>query len=430
MSASSLLIIGHTAASRTLHRSGMGEIPLLEQFHELLLNLSIPHKILDLYELFGGGRAGWEALRRQSQPNLLRALLMEPFQWEGPEKERHKLLERIRQAAAPLPHPALFLWTMEEPLAALLAAHLDEEFPLISHLMLAQSSHRILTPLYASSTLVTASSPLALQCWKEGGHPPEKIHFFPRFLSPRLEEVRKIPQAEILQWKKGYLKKIIRSCRSPMGSKEIPLLALCTARFLPVKNIDSLLRIFQRVHCTFPDAALLLKGRYDSSWDFREATGWTRALASQIAQGIQEGWLLWDWEFSPPEELYRINRSCDLAINLSGSEVASTVTIEQTALGLPTLMLEATTHPSLFHDLVLFTPHSGELHARLFPSLSYRPNEEAAVDRLSTLLHSSSLRHQLSHQAEEGAKERFSLLQAEQQIKILIKLRSCNKRKK
>jgi glycosyltransferase involved in cell wall biosynthesis len=117
------------------------------------------------------------------------------------------------------------------------------------------------------------------------------------------------------------------------------------------------------------------------------------------------------------QDMPAILASIDVAVNTSDSESLSNVILEAMAAGLPTVAYDVGGNPELLN----------QQRGALIPA----GNEAAFADALQNLLTDSALRQQLGRNAQQFAKENFSLDRVRQRyvelyIKLLQKKRGRN----
>jgi glycosyltransferase involved in cell wall biosynthesis len=351
------LILGHTGHSLGVHRAGLGEVANLHRFCGLV---DEPLVVRDIYEWFGGGREAYRKLDAFSQAGADRRLMRGPVEWEGP----------------------VILWTWDHLTFALLE-HGVSDVPLITFLISAQPGERVPEELHERSTLVACHSLQAVANWIDQGLEPWKVFYLPHhWVEAGGERVAH----------KGFR----------IG---------CVNRFLPHKNVERAVWAVKELHEEFPEVHLYLKGRYDESdWGMRQLMGRFHG----------EPWLVWDWKVTPFPEVLDLYRTFDLSLNLTGGELASTATIEQLALGVPSVMLRGGTNESLFEGAVAWVKNRGPAHMRKAKTWYHLPDDADLTRVLRELVRDGERREALGREGERLARLRFSPKLAREKARLLL----------
>jgi L-malate glycosyltransferase len=170
------------------------------------------------------------------------------------------------------------------------------------------------------------------------------------------------------------------------------------------KNHSGFLRIAAQIHRLMPEVEFILVGDGPLRKELEKEAACLGLGASAIFLGDRQ-------------DMPAILASIDVAVNTSDSESLSNVILEAMAAGLPTVAYDVGGNPELLN----------QQRGALIPA----GNEAAFADALQNLLTDSALRQQLGRNAQQFAKENFSLDRVRQRyvelyIKLLQKKRGRN----
>ena len=249
-----ITILGHTDYSLRFHPQGLGEIGTSKRLQELTGGT-----LLDIFELFGATNR--QELFPLSQENYLRASLRIAPQTASPDP----LAECFRQNLPPGDSP-LIINTYLSLTAAIIATGATKERSTIARALAFHQDENLQVPLLREFDGVMAASPLTVELAIEQGLSPSKIHYVPIQWPEEVPPVEKKPSDRIV-----------------VG---------CVCRFDYRRNVEFLVRAFDKVHKEIPHAHLLLKGEIDSSGDLAQGEGYSEGLRRLLDE--ERSWLTWE----------------------------------------------------------------------------------------------------------------------------------------
>jgi len=359
-----VFIVSHTEASRPYHPGGIGEIANTAKIAHLLGEQA---HVADVYQLFGGIEERYEPLA-----------LMNYALAEGgyPILEEATLGVSIQQAIARANPEVLLVFSLSWSVGALLATGIHHKVPTACKFYVFHPSERVIAPLYTPSHLLITESLLANQKGIAAGIPAEKMVYLPHHYPIEAEKIVKKPH---------------KKCVIGMVSR-LDYRKNCPYAFEAVR------RLVERGH----DIHLYFKGSGETV----------------LPKELQEAsWVTWDPDPTPQPEVLELYGSFDLFLHLSGFEGGSNIVVEMLGLGIPTVVLDATTNPSLFTGGVAFVKTAGMIEA---PMPYAVPDLDHLVDTLEELIIDRRAREALGERGRRLAKKRFHPERTRERLPLIL----------
>lgn len=374
------LFLSHTNASRKFHKAGIGEIANTAKLCRLIDCPS--DRILDIHELCGDN--GDESYLRLSDINRDLAELNQPILEDLQVETAKKIVQRVQQYR---PEEICILSWDWAP-AVLFAAGVHRLCPTLGKIYIFQETDRILTTLYEPCDLIITESLRASMKAIEAGIPAWKLAYIPHHFPENLEKIPLDPD---------YLKKVAQANFKPLIKTNKTIVIGCVSRIVFYKNVNYVLDAVQALRDEGHDLLFVLKGNFENE---------TSLLHQHLNFYLNQPWFLWDREPSPYPDLLSGCRTFDIFVHLSGREGASNVVVDMLALGVPTLVLDATTNPCLFKEGAVFVKNDGNKHF-LGGCLYQAPDVDDFTQKLRAFVESPSLRQEWGARGKAVAKQRF-----------------------
>lgn len=411
----SIQIISHTTHSRRVEKQGMGEIANAQKLQTLLIKQGYSvEKIIDIFELFGGGLEGAQ--------NICKITMLNGFlAQEGLDLIKNfnmDCIDDVWDIFWPLKEKiaALFVLTWDFNLAAFLGSGIHEHFPTISKCYCFQPQDIIFPKLFRSSHLIVTESLLGNILAIKAGIPPWKIVYLPHHYPDDIDKY-------ISKNNRQYLHDLSRRLNKKMIINDTTVVIGAFGRFQCRKNIEYLIEAVAELSATMPHIILVIKGDIDPSADMYDNKEYSKQLLEIFARYIESDWLFWDRSHTAFPDVLEEYNSCDILVNLSGAESASNSVVEFMALKKPCLVLNASTNPYLFKDgVIMIDTQEGMARGKLF---FYRPKLDDLVQKLAILVQDATLRQRLGEQAGEIATQRFAPELTIQRMPLVLEAANC-----
>ncbi|MEZ5315499.1 MAG: glycosyltransferase family 4 protein [Chlamydiales bacterium] len=354
----SFLILGHT-------RTGMGERVLAYKMEKLIKEAGFStFPTIDLIDLMGE--------------------LYEPYGWLNYDLADggYSPIEGLTSLSLPKAQIALVLsWCFG--LAALFATDLCHSHYVVAKLYAHHPNERILPKLYAPAHLLITESLLANERGETYGLDQGKMLYLPHCYVTD-DKVEK-SNFEIRKSKKRLIGTV--------------------ARLEYGKNCEFAIEAVRRLVEKGEDVLLYLKGDFCEKSPYPAYKGFMKKIL-EVYQ--EEEWLIWDSSYTPFPDVLALYRQFDLLLHPSGAEGGSHVVVEALGLGIPCIVLNCSTHPYLFKDLVTFVNTTGKMYGHQ-PAFCI-PDLEDLVNKLSQDLSPPDLARVSERFDPAIARERIPLL--------------------
>lgn len=398
-----ILLLSHTEKTRRFLTNGAGEIAHAEKFERLLQESGFSTEITDIFDLFGGVKKTYEPLA------LLNDSLAE--MGENPiEESRLKSLARIQKKLTSSDFLVLLSWGWS--LGALLATGIQKKIPLISKLYAFHENEKVKEPLYRSSAMILTESPLAIERGKAYGIPREKLLFMPHSYPKETQFAVKDP---------SFFAHLENANGKPFPKDAIVIGMVSRLDYR--KNCEYALLVGRELVKRGHHIAVVIKGDFAKG---RADLTYKKWLKQRIKAFKKESWFFHDDTSAPLKTLFSQMQHFDIVLHLSGAESASNIVVESLALGKPTVILDASTNPSLFRGGAVFVKKA-ELKEGQLPF--YVPDESDLIEKVGGLVSDQSSRRLWGDLAIKTAKERFSPERTLERIPLLFKMAQCPSKK-
>ena len=381
MRANRTFFLSHGEPSQKMLGALRGEIANTLKLYNLMNQHGYPvHEILDIYELFGG-------IENLESLAFLNCDLADA-QLEILEEVNLKSAKMVHETVSKRQPQHLFILSWNITLAALFATGIQKNFPTAAKLYVSHENENILAPLYAPASLLLTEALLANEKAIESGIPAWKIIHLPNHYPIDYELVEK---------NRSYI-------ASKIAVSDKTCIIGAISRLEYGKNIEYALKAAKTLYDQGEDLLFVLKGDFPKETSYPVYREWLKNLLEQLKG---EKWFFWDPSPTPFEKIEQVYASIDIFLYLSGSEAGSNVIVESMALGIPTLILDGSTNPSLFKGGALFIENDGtEAQDTIRPFKV--PSESDLLKKLGSLVRNPSLRKEWGKLARETAKKRFS----------------------
>jgi len=384
---SSLAILSHGEYTQSLLGAPLGESANSYKLFQLIQG-HLPVVLKDIYQLCGSDIEWFYslshlnmALHEEGSEPLI-SMEQKPFQ---------HLKEAFQEAVKDCSQLLLLTWS--QTVAGMLGLDFFQKRETAAKFYLFHYEEKIPLSLYEPFDLLVTESPLALKKAHDLGLPSNRLLYLPHQYPLEVEQMannRSFYRSQLLQqWGRGV-------------GEELPLLGMF-CRFQYRKNVEYALNVLDRLHQEGYRFNFYLKGAFDGSLEGEEKH-YTRWLQEQISAFQKRPWLLWNSEPTPFPKILEEYAAVDVALQLSGAESGSNTIVEQMALGVPVLVLNCSTNPSLFGEGVEYIK-TDFLAPGALPF--YTPNEEDLYEKVKEMLIHPERRASLSERALRISRERF-----------------------
>lgn len=394
----SILVLGHGEPTKNQLCSLRGDIGATTKFLHLLNLGNYPAHSLDILELFNQSSSLYYSL---SSLNYELALSGHGLIEESHFPEIKTVLNRL--LSTDCQHVIVFSWLAS--LMAVLGTGVHKQKALISKAFTLQENETIHPNLYNKCDLLITESLLTNKKIIESGIPPWKTLLLPHFAF--IEEKEPLPSRDYAE-KVAFKKK-------PFTPETLILGTVC--RVEAGKNCEFILEAVKKLTDEGYPLLFILKGGLENHSNAPIYRDW---LANLLESLQEESWFIWDPDPTPIHEIHTIYASFDIFIHLSGSEGGSNAIVEALSQGLPSLILDASTNPSLFKNGAYFVKNAGFSHPNFFPSFLL-PDREDLYEKLKNLVTDAALRKHWSECGRRISAERFSKKEGLQRIPLMLK---------
>lgn len=398
-----ILLLSHGKPSKEYLGIVRGEMSNTERFKTLLIEGGYPHTISkDIFEIFGGDvHALYEPL---AELNV--ELARGGFAMLDETALPHAL--DVRDTILKTNPEFLFILSWAWSGAALYATGIHKHCPVASKLYVHHENETVIAPLYEAHTLLLTESLLANQRAIAQGIAPWKMIHLPHHYPPQVKEVKP---------SRAYVEKLHERLKKTRPLKKETVVIGSISRLEFGKNIEFSLQIVEKLYEEGIDVVFVLKGGYEEYTPYPIYRDWLKEVVDSLQD---KPWFLWDQEPTPHSAIFDVFSSFDLFLHLSGAEAGSNVVVEALALGLPTVIVDGTTNPSLFRGGACFVDHDGQMPQDLLHPFRV-PEKEDLYRKVKELVTSNKSRKQLSINALNVAQARFCPERTLERLPLIFK---------
>lgn len=382
-----VVILGHV-------QTGMGEKIRAIKLQSLIERSYDKPYIIDLIQLLG------DIYEPLAQINYALAEHQHPLLEMIKLPEAAKLKNQIKASSPEI----LLILSWNFSLAALFALGIQHDYPTIATLCAHHPNEQILPALYEPAALLITESLLANERGLAYGISQEKMLYLPHPYPIECDT-------------KVHHRTYVESLSERLGKKveKNTLVIGVVSRLDYGKNCEFAIEVAHNLYQQGYDILLVIKGNFSSANTCPEYSAYLLGLMHKYSQA---SWLLWDPQETSFPEVLDEYASFDLCLLLSGAECGSHVVGEWLALGKPTLVLDCSTHRSLYGEGVIYVKTTGEIQQAQLPF--YTPEKADLQKQLERLIQEKSLREHQGHLAKKIARHRFHPNEVEKRLPLLF----------
>lgn len=419
-------IISHTDYSSKIDATSIprGEINNAKKLYKLLKNQEYPiAEIQDLNELFGikdFQDTNAKILNDLTKLNVELATNEDEWIEGGNYPPIQTFLKKMNQRLSKNGENILLLLTWHIKTLSILSTGIQRSHPTIGKCYCCFSGEFSFSnfPHYAclkNLDLILCESLLAPIEGCKIGIPPWKFFYLPHIAPQESEDILSQNEEEKKSYRLKYLQNLAKKNQKELAIDEETVVIAYPTRFTRRKNVEILIEIIYELRQTHPNILLILKGNYDREGDF--SIQYSDKLSLHLKGALKENWFLWDDEATPYPEILRIFSSFDICAYISGAESGNNTIVEMASLGIPCVVLNATTNPYMYKDMASFI-EAGEKILGVW--VFQQPLINDLKNCLGDLIRSKEKRKSLGERFRNVCKKRYGSRNILERIPLLL----------
>ncbi|MFT4554621.1 MAG: glycosyltransferase involved in cell wall biosynthesis [Chlamydiales bacterium] len=421
-----IILISHTEHSTMLDPSSVpkGEVNnALKLWNLLTSNGYQVANIQDYHELFGIHSMEDEnaqVLESLKKLNIDLAIAGEEMIEESNTPCIQSFLEKISKRTDPTKETILFLLTWHINSLPVIATGIHHRFPLVGKSYCNFPGEYTYSGFpylecYQGPDLLICESLLAAIEGIRVGLPPWKFMYLPHISPPEAVKILALPDEEKASYKERYIQQLAQDNKKDIHYDEDTVVIGYPVRFARRKNVEMLIEAVSELRKSYPNLLLVLKGDYDPEGDFR--VQYSDKLSMLMRAAEKEPWFLWDRSFTPYPEVLRIFSCFDICAYISGAESGNNTIIEVASLGVPCIVLNASTCPYMYKDMACFVEAGNQI---LGVWIYQQPDLKDLKEKLAHFIKSPEERRQFGEKARQIAAERYGAHKTFDRMSLLL----------
>lgn len=247
------------------------------------------------------------------------------------------------------------------------------------------------------------------------GLPAWKFMYLPHISPPEAEKVVSLPDDKKASYKEKYIRNLAEDNQKDVHFDEDTVVIGYPVRFVRRKNVEMLIEAISELRKQYPNILLVLKGDFDTEGDFR--VQYSDKLSMLIRSAEQEPWFLWDKSFTPYPEVLRVFSCFDICAYISGAESGNNTIIEVASLGVPCLVLDASTCPYMYKDMASFVKAGKQI---LGVWIYQQPDLRDLKEKLAFFIKSPEERRKFGEKARQVAVKRYGAHKTFDRMPLLL----------
>lgn len=425
-------LIGHTDYSlkmRSTERSlPFGEVNNAKKLQKILKDGDVPvTDVLDVYELFEVNDIEEERgklLDEMRNANISIGNSNIDFITDFNNSAAKAFHKNIAKALNHNDNVVLLFLTWAGRTLSMLSTGIQRKYPTIgkedSYIHASKLPDHFPMSRYAKElSLLTSESLLGAENLKYYGVSLDKFIYLPNLAPPEAINLIKRSSREKKIDKERYLYQLAEKNKKNIQIDDNTIVIGFPSRFVRRKNIDMLIYAVAEIYKKHPYVLLVLKGNMDPEFDM--FSQYSEKLYQLLLSALGQPWFLWDKESTPYPEVLKTYASFDICAHLSGAELGCNTVVEVCALGVPTLLVNASVNPFLYQGMTEFVKAEPLCESTW---LYQQPVMSDLIEKLEKLIISSEKRIELGKKGEKLAEMRFGAHQQIERITLMTKAAS------
>jgi glycosyltransferase involved in cell wall biosynthesis len=421
-----ILLISHTPYSTSLDPSSVpkGEVNNALKLWNLLTsngysvaNIQDYHELFDI-ECLNGENA--EILESLKKLNIDLAISGEKMIEQSDAAPVSSFLKKISERRNTSKETIIFLLTWHINTLPVFATGIQHKYPLVGKAYCNFSGEYTFSGFpysecYQSANLLICESLLAAVEGIRVGVPAWKYMYLPHIAPPEAEKIVSLSPQDKSSYREKYLKQLAEENGKNIIFGEDSVVIGYPTRFVRRKNVEILIEVMSELYKENPNILLVLKGNYDPEGDFR--VQYTDKLSLLLRAAEKQPWFLWDKSFTPYPEVLRIFSCFDICAYLSGAESGNNTIIEVASLGIPCMVLDASTCPYMYKGMASFVKAGKQI---LGVWMYHQPDRKDLKEKLQQLIRFPKERQEFGEKSREITIKRYGAYKTFERMPLLL----------